>query len=123
MTPSSEAEDEMLRNKLANSNMTKHLFRHVGATTLGNDGVWYAIHTGKLFNYDFEWKKGNDYEGHRSPSSASLNNLCLQQISNVENNKTEIVYDTVSCVDGWNQIICQKVTDGKIHLSYFNSWR
>lgn len=51
LTPENEEDDKALR-KVLNSFESVH----IGASSMGTDGVWYAIGTGKVFDYDFDWK-------------------------------------------------------------------
>lgn len=111
LTPSSEAEDELLRSKFAEK-ADSSLSHHIGATSMGYDDTWYAIHTGKIFNYDFEWRRTEDYYGYDRDDEAKR---CLKLHKRYET----VGYDTVSCTDIKNRFICQRVTEGKT-MNIFN---
>lgn len=100
VTSSSEQEDEILRNKLKNvRNIPSSL--HVGASAMGTDDTWYAIHTGEIFNYDLEWTLNSDYYQRGTK--------CLK----LKKYYTDFSYDVVNCMGSSSRFICQKIGDSK----------
>lgn len=59
LTPSSEIEDKVLREKILKSGNAPSSL-HMGVSSMNNKEVWYSIDTGKIWNFDFEWSHNSD---------------------------------------------------------------
>lgn len=55
LTPDNEHEDETMRSALSLLEGAPNAI-HVGATSVGLENRWYAISSGKIFDYDFDWE-------------------------------------------------------------------
>jgi len=98
LTPSSETEDELLREKLDKfDDIPKTL--HVGVTSMGTTDEWYSINTGKVFDFDFEWSRSSD--------SYSADSNCLKMRKHYD----KFSYNVASCINSLSYFICQKVID------------
>lgn len=97
-TPSSAAEDDILRKKFEKSEDIPTML-HVGVTSMGTEDVWYTINSGKILDYDFEWSQYTDYY--------SENANCLRLRKRYE----KFSYEAVSCVNAVSHFVCQKVVD------------
>lgn len=100
LTPSSAVEDDILRKTLENSVGISSL--HVGATSMGSNDVWYALDSGKTFDYDFEWSQ--------SQSSYDATNM---QCLGLKKRYVTFSYEVVKCINALSHFICQKVIDSK----------
>lgn len=78
----------------------KEAYYHVGATSMGTGDMWYAIHTGKMVDYDLERTKESEY---------SDNEKCLR----LKNRDMKLNYEAVDCAEAYSRFICQKITDSK----------
>lgn len=96
LTPSSEAEDKLLREKLEKFDDIPTTL-HVGVTSMGIKDEWYSIISGKVFDFDFDF----------SPDYYSADSNCLKMRKYYE----KFSYNVVTCINSLSRFICQKVID------------
>lgn len=107
LAPSSETEGGILREHL-NKFVDIPTKLHVGVTSMGTDNIWYAIASGKIINFDFEWVRSrisdDDPYGY-SYWTSNENCLILHKESD------QFLYRVGTCVDSLSNFLCQKVNE------------
>lgn len=108
LTPENEEDDKALRKTLNSFESV-----HIGASSMGTDGVWYAIGTGKVFNYDFDWKTVVDkrpstmYTTYRYDDNRQTLEPCLRL---VRQERSKILrYADIKCTGVEADFICEKI--------------
>lgn len=104
LTPTSAEEDNILRKKLEKLDDIWTTF-HVGVTSMGTKDLWYAVNSGKIFDFDLEWSKSSYYPSYSYPSYSH----CVGLRKRYE----KYSYETVNCINAPSHFICQKVIDSK----------
>lgn len=107
LTPDSEDDDWEMRNSLNKLGAGPDTL-HVGATSISGDYRWYSVESGKVFSYDFEWKKANDlsYSDKRQfRNNIGTKNPCLLLMQL----KKDFTYGTTGCFNKTSRFACQKI--------------
>lgn len=98
LTPDSKVDDIAMREALLKLNIT--ILAHIGASSLGLEGEFYAIHSGKVFDFDIQLVKTD----RNLIDSAN----CLQLKTSKDSKN--LIYEKVPCFNHKIAYICQKTT-------------